>query len=98
MDREDEGEGDAEVVLGEGLALVGGVGLVVDVEGVVDLDEGGAREGIVGEGVEGGEVVEVVARGGVELVGVAEDGEAGDGGVGVDFGSLIQCVWGRINS
>ena len=33
--RENEGEGDAEVVLGEGLALIGGVGLVVDVEGVV---------------------------------------------------------------
>ena len=61
VDRENEGEGDAEVVLGEGLALIGGVGLVVDVEGVVDLDESGAREGIVGEGIEDGEVVEVVA-------------------------------------
>ena len=80
----DEGEGEAEVVLGDGLALVGGVGLVVDVEGVVDLNEGGSREGVVGEGVEGGEVVEVVARLEIELVGAAKDGEAGDGGVSID--------------
>ena len=68
----------------EGLALISGVGLVVDVEGVADLDEGGAREGIVGEGIEDGEVVEVVAGGGVELEGEAEDGKAGDLGVGVN--------------
>ena len=48
MECEDEGEGDAEVVLGHGVALVGGVGLVVAVEGVVDLDVGGSREGVVG--------------------------------------------------
>ena len=46
VEGKDEGEGEAEVVLGDGFALVGGVGLVVDVEGVVDLDEGGAGEGV----------------------------------------------------
>ena len=84
VDCENEGKGDAEVVLGEGLALISGVGLVVDMEGVADLDEGGAGEGVVGEGIEGGEVVEVVAGGGVELEGETEDGKAGDLGVGVD--------------
>jgi hypothetical protein len=58
VDCEGEGEGDAEVMLRHGLALVDGVGLLEDLEGAADLDEGGAGEGVVREGVLGGEVVE----------------------------------------
>ena len=61
MEGENEGEGEAEVVLSHGVALVGGVGLEVAVEGVADLNVGGPREGVVGEGVLGGEEVEGVA-------------------------------------
>ena len=66
------------------LALVDGVGLLVDLEGAADLDEGGAGEGVVREGVLGGEVVELVAGVGVELEGVAEDRKSGNRCVGVD--------------
>ena len=84
MDGEGEGKGDAEVVLRHGLALVDGVGLLKNLEGATDLDEGRAGKGVVGEGVLGGEVVEPVAGVSKKLEGVAKDGKSGDRGVGVD--------------
>ena len=84
VDCEGEGKGDAEVMLRHGLALVDGVGLLEDLEGAADLDEGGAGEGVVCKGVLGGEVVELVAGVGVELEGVMEDWKSGNRGVGVD--------------
>jgi len=71
-------------MLRHGLALVDGVGLLEDLEGAADLDEGGAGEGVVREGVLGGEVVELMTGVGVELEGVMEDWKSGNGGVRVD--------------
>ena len=84
VDCEGEGEGDAEVMLRHGLALINGVGLLEDLKSAADLNKGGAGERVVGEGVLGGEVVETMAGVGVELEGEAKDWESSDGGVGVD--------------
>lgn len=48
MGGESEGKSDAEIVLGHGFPLVGGVSLAIDLERAADLDEGRAGEGVVG--------------------------------------------------
>ena len=80
---DDIGDGEAEGVGGEGLALVEAVGLVVEAVGGADLDEGGGGEVVIGEEVEAELMVEGVAGG--EGVGGEDEvaGEAGSGGVGV---------------
>ena len=76
-------KGGAACVGGARLSLVVPVGLVVEAVGAADLDEGGARLGVVGKKVEGEEAVGRVGggagAGGNEGVG----GEAGGGGVAV---------------